>query len=454
MKFKITAVKRGTDESAVFVYNNETNELTTENGMSLVEQLPISRTLSSLGLGITDGKVTPKVLKVSLGLSCNYECEYCSQRFVPRSNDSSHSELESFIGGLDSWVLQAPERVEFWGGEPLVYIKTLKPLAEAMRLKYPETEFAIVTNGSLLTPEINGWLDRLGFVVGLSHDGPGQHVRGPDPLADLEKRAAILDLYHRLAPQGRMSFNAMLNRENVSRAEIARYFIELTNDRDVQIGEGGIVDAYDKGGLSTSLKSGEHIEYRRRAFMEISSGQAKNFDVIRKKLVGFVNAIRTKRPLSAMGQRCSMDRDDNIAVDLRGNILTCQNVSAVATSPNGESHKIGHVSELGAARLKTAIHWKDRADCPKCPVINLCAGACMFLDGELWEATCANAYSDNVPVLAAAIEFLTGFVPIYIDGNLPIDRKDVFGVIGGAAPATDQPSVPAPKVFPIRVVTA
>ncbi len=27
-------------------------------------------------------KVSPRVLKISLGLSCNYECEYCSQRFV------------------------------------------------------------------------------------------------------------------------------------------------------------------------------------------------------------------------------------------------------------------------------------------------------------------------------------------------------------------------------------
>jgi uncharacterized protein len=445
MKFTISATKRDNSERALFIYDNQSNELLHEDGRPVIEPVHAERAKSSLGLGIVAGKVSPKVLKISLGLSCNYECEYCSQRFVPRSNESNHSELESFMFGLDSWVSSPPDRIEFWGGEPLVYIKTLIPLAESLRLKYPRTEFAIVTNGSLLTSEINEWLDRLGFVVGLSHDGPGQHVRGPDPLEDVEKRAAILDLYRRLAPKGRMSFNAMMNRVNVSRAEVADFFITLTGDKDVQVGEGGIVDAYDEGGLATSLRSQDHADYRRRAFLEISSGQAKNFDNIRKKLVGFINAVRTKRPLSAMGQRCSMDRSDNVAVDLRGNVLTCQNVSAVAISPNGNLHKIGTVDSLESVNLKTAIHWKDRADCPSCPVVNLCGGACMFLDGPLWDVTCNNSYSDNIPIFAAAFEFMTGFVPVRIDGNFRDDRKDVF------APSVTPERTE--KKFPIPVVT-
>ncbi len=75
----------------------------------------------------------------------------------------------------------------------------------------------------------------------------------------------------------------------------------------------------------------------------------------------------------------------------------------------------------------------------------------MFLEGPLWDRSCDNAFSDAVPIFAAGIEFLTGLVPIYIDGPQRDDRKDIFGLL-----RTDQGDALSPftKRFPIRVVTA
>ena len=68
----------------------------------------------------------------------------------------------------------------------------------------------------------------------------------------------------------------------------------------------------------------------------------------------------------------------------------------------------------------------------------------MFLEGQLWEAGCDAAYSDNLIFFAAAIEFLTGCMPIFIDGDLPPDRKDIFGLAHATAVS------PGPrKVIPI-----
>ena len=50
----------------------------------------------------------------------------------------------------------------------------------------------------------------------------------------------------------------------------------------------------------------------------------------------------------------------------------------------------------------------------------------MFLSGPLWEASCNNAFSDNIVVFCNAIEFATGWVPQYIDGPQREDRKDIF----------------------------
>jgi uncharacterized protein len=230
--------------------------------------------------------------------------------------------------------------------------------------------------------------------------------------------------YPAVAPQRRISFNAMVNRANASRAAIQRFFIELTGDPSVPIGEGSFVDAYDEGGIAHSLRPDELHAYRKLAFHEIRTGQAANVQAVSSKTASFVNSIRSRRPASSLGQKCGMDKTDSIAVDLRGNVLTCQNVSAASTAPNGLPHRIGHVSDLGAVKLNTARHWSKREDCPSCPMLQICQGSCMFLEGPLWDRSCDNAFSDAVPIFAAGIEFLTGLVPFHIEGDLREDRKD------------------------------
>ena len=183
-KFIITAINPENAQFARFHYDNASSELTRESGESVVQAVEVAERADAPAVSRQTplGKTSPRVLKISLGLSCNYACEYCSQRFVARNAETNPEDVTGFMASLDSWVRSPPEAIEFWGGEPLVYIKTLRPLAEALRLKFPEARFSVITNGSLLNPQINQWLNELGFTVSISHDGPGQHVRGPDPL--------------------------------------------------------------------------------------------------------------------------------------------------------------------------------------------------------------------------------------------------------------------------------
>ena len=440
-------VRRPDGRLDTLLYNNQTSELLWGDGLPVVavsaREYDTAGVVSAQQPG---GKVSPRTLKVSLGLSCNYACSYCSQRFVPHAESSNPDDIEPFVTQLTDALIEPPERIEFWGGEPFVYWKTLKPLAERLRQLYPQASFNIITNGSLLDAEKNEWLDRMGFGVGLSHDGPGYHARGADPLDDPEKRAAIMDLYARLHPQGRISVNAMLHSDNRSRAHIQAWLQERFG-QDVRIGEGSFIDPYDDGGVAATLQTqSEHVSFRSQAFKELRAGAAANFAVAQQKIMDFVQSIRSARPASALGQKCGMDKADNIAVDLHGNVLTCQNVSAAATAPNGQPHGIGRLSNLQAVKLRTSTHWSKREDCASCPVLQLCRGSCMFLDGPLWDAGCDASYSDNVPFLAAAIEYLTGCFPFYIDGDFRAARKDILGVVHGV------PAAPAKRVIPIKQV--
>jgi uncharacterized protein len=373
-------------------------------------------------------------LKISLGLKCNYSCEYCVQRFVPHENENTTSKIESFLDKIyknfDFGLDGIGKEIQFWGGEPLLYWDTILPIAKSLKENFSKISFSIITNGSLLTKEKVDILDELGFSIAISHDGPGQSVRGPDPLEIPKIKEIWLYAYSKLRPNGRMSFSSMINVENSSRKKITDFFVELTNDPYVVIGEGELVTAYDEGGISMSLTEDNFKSYSLNAFKEIATQNINNFAIISNKITGFLSTLFNSTPSRVLGQKCGMDKENNIAVDLDGNVITCQNVSSIAIAPNKNSHKIGHIDDFDNIKLNTATHWSERKECSNCPVLQICKGSCMFLQEELWDISCNNSYYDNIPYFTSVIHHMTDYVPVYIDGDLPESRKDIFGFFG------------------------
>lgn len=463
MQFKIHA-KRITGEKQVFLYDNEKSLLTTETGFAFSADVTgapsYGRDSHAFGKDAPAKKTADvRLLKIQLGLSCNYSCDYCSQRFVERPKETSKKDIEEFMSKLNNLNFDEERgvKIELWGGEPLVYWKTVKPLVEALQEKFSswkkKPRYSMITNGSILTPEIAFWLMANDFFVAISHDGPGQATRGPDPFDEPEKKKLILDMWRQLHRQGRMSFNSMLTSTNYSRKEIYDWFVALTGDEDVKLGEGAMVDAYDDGGMANLLDTkAKHFAFRKKSFNDIYANDGNiGFNGIIQKIDNFTNSILTHTPASKVGQKCGMDMDDSIAVDLRGNILTCQNTSAEQMAPNGESHKIGHLSDVSSAKLSSATHWRNREHCSSCPVLHLCQGSCMFNEGDNWTATCATTYSDHVALFALSLEKVTGgFVPYLIEGgNLPLERADIWGDL------YEHPEAPpARKAFPVKVVAS
>lgn len=441
MIFNVDGYNPDTGETCKFLYDNETNTLSNSEGF--VWETPVKVEYDKIATVFSKDKPLKKsrkltTIKIQMGLSCNYSCDYCSQKFVERNNETSRKDIESFLSKLDNLEFDenAGLKIEFWGGEPLVYWKTLKPLAEALRERFSswgpnkEPKFTMITNGSILTKEICSWLYYMGFAVSISHDGPGQSSRGPDPFDDPEQKKVILDFYKTMRKANRISFNSMLTSTNTSRAAIKEWFVKVTGDPTVPLGEGTLVDAYDTDGIASSLNTRKkHFEFRKQAFNEIYSTEADiNNTGIISKIDMFINDLLTHKPSVSLSQKCGMDSDSVIAVDLHGNVITCQNVSAVEISKNGETHLGGTLDNYDNVAFTSAYHWSERKHCKECPVLHVCKGSCMFLDGEYWDASCANSYSDNVVLFALAIYKITGFIPSLINNeSLPLDRQDIWG---------------------------
>lgn len=362
----------------------------------------------------------PRVLKIQLGLKCNYSCQYCSQAHQPHDSQGSLEDVARFLDTLPGWLDGAPQRIEFWGGEPFVYWKTLKPLAEGLRARFPAAIFGIVTNGSLLDEEKIDWLDRMGFGIGVSHDGPAMKYRGPDPLADPQKRAMLKLAFDRLAPKGRLSFNAVLHRRNMSLAAVRAFLaekLEVPVD-SVPMCTEEVMLPYDAGGARLSLRNeDEGRAFMNAVFWEAVRGESMGVSTIRDKISTFFRQIAEARPLDSLGQKCGMDDPGRLAVDLKGNAITCQNMSA------DTKHRIGHVEAMQEIRLDTAYHWSVRAECQRCPLVALCQGACLFLEDDLWRQGCDNSYWHNLAMFAAALYWLTRLVLVEIEG--PARRPDL-----------------------------
>lgn len=364
--------------------------------------VPVSPEMPGLKTGV-------RRLKISMGFKCNYSCSYCSQafhRYVDKTRKPG--DIEAFIQKVAKLIPVEGKgrgtRIEFWGGEPFVYWPVFKPLAEGLRALYPESDFMTITNASLLDDEKIEWLDKTGFAVGISHDGPGYKFRGKDPLDDPEKRKRVVELLNRLAPKGKVSFNCVLSVPNPSLRGVYDHLEEVLGVTGFSLSSEGVTSQYEPAVAPLVPKDmGQMRALWRQVFEDACSEKMIRFSpTVKDTMTEFFLSLSRGRPAGGVGQKCGMDRPDHLAVDLDGNATTCQNVSANA------GHGIGSIDEPEKIRLTTAKHWSNFDNCRNCAVVQLCKGSCMYMDGEQRKPVCDGHFTFYFGLFAASLYVLTG----------------------------------------------
>jgi len=399
-------------ERSTLKYDPKLNQLTNEDGSDVFPQtvnlkykdFPV---ISPENPG-TKGVI--KTLKIQLGLKCNYSCQYCVQSsHIDSATNTNNDDATTFLDNLDKWIQVPPNKIELWGGEPFVYWSKLKILVPALRAKFPEATFIMHTNGSLLDDEKIDFIEAYDINICLSHDGPNQKYRGPDPLNDPKKAAAIHNLFRRRGPK--MSFNIVLHSKNYDLDAIANWFEERLPGANLSIE--GIVNVYDSYSLNNlgRFSKNDLLSLASNVMFGIVNHPYR-YKCLVAKMISFIQALKNRRPLVSLGQKCGMDRDDTISVDLEGNVTTCQNVGAEG------KHNIGNVDDYENIALNTSHHFSTREECMNCPVVQLCRGSCMFLEDDFFAQSCWNEYYFNLGILGAAIYSTTGNLLIGINGKI------------------------------------
>ena len=393
-------------------YNSHKNIMINEFGSLLIrkEQTIPYKSFHKVSPETPGRKGKISTLKIQLGLKCNYSCSYCLQSSeLPDANVTSNSDTRSFIDSISKWLTVPPKRIEFWGGEPFVYWSKLKILVPELRNMFPKAEFLIITNGSLLDEEKIQFICDYDILIGMSHDGPQQKYRGPDPFRDEKTFATIKSLMDRRP--GKVSFNIVLHAKNYDLEAIYNWFDEKFPNPNLTLE--GIVSTYDDYTLKNigQFTKQQYNELVNNVFYELTVKRTR-FKSLSMKLDSFIESLRQQIPINMLHQRCGMDKEDMIAVDLQGNVMTCQN-----TGSKG-NHKIGSVYDYENIKLDTSTHLSFREECTHCPVVQLCKGGCMYLQNDYFTQSCWNEYYYNLGVFKAALFFLTGRILIKLEGDI------------------------------------
>lgn len=114
-------------------------------------------------------------LNFMIGSACNWHCAYCIQgkdRGFDKKKDIN-AFIDKLLAFLDSRGITGFTRVQYWGGEPLLYFDTIKKLSEALK-DFPRhgAYDRLVTNGSLVNDEVIDWIREYNIYTNVSyHDG-------------------------------------------------------------------------------------------------------------------------------------------------------------------------------------------------------------------------------------------------------------------------------------------
>jgi len=163
-------------------------------------------------------------LYLQVAHECNMSCAYCYAS--GGSYGSGHGLMSRDTAAAAVELLLAHRRqgvalgINFDGGEPLLNRDVIGFTVELARRRAAEVgvdiRFAIGTNGTLLDPETNAWLTRLGVEIGLSIDGEAAvhdaHRRLRDGSATYEMIVANLDALRTDGHLGPMQARATLTR--------------------------------------------------------------------------------------------------------------------------------------------------------------------------------------------------------------------------------------------------
>lgn len=337
-----------------------------------------------------------------LGNSCNMNCAYCLQHPLvhkPLSREVN-PEIYDFLGE----VAQENTRtlhLQFYGGESLLYFRTIREVVEEIKRRKISMTFGIITNGRALTDEMVRFFHAHHFSVTISWDGP--HVlktRGYDVFSVPETRERILALEH-LCLSGVLSARAYPQEilqafQQISEEYSAIHGYQIAVNLDeimdtglpqkdlLEINYGRVEREMEELTLQFLEGFGKRVppeRYTKEAYIRQLFHSLKDFYLTGKG--------KWDRYTAACGNGLTV-----LNLDLEGNLYPCHNTSRKV----GSIHD-GYFTYLQHILAGDHTH-EHRKECLSCTALAFCQGGCKLVgDKARKESYCRLKRAVFTPVL-------------------------------------------------------
>lgn len=338
---------------------------------------------------------SPEVLKILLGDACNFRCKYCRQKIHNKKEKINYDVLNNFIKIIKKYLdLSNLKKVEFWGGEPLLYWEEIQFLKTKFLEINKDCILHLTTNGSLINKDIcKELISGPNYMIKLSHDGPGQFLRSQDPIK-LHKEE-IFKLKEELFPRDLFWINTVLTWNCMSPGKIVNYFKELFNDDNIKIMKIEPAIPYNEFSQKYTLQTDEQFaEFTSLFFNDlIQYNLEKNVFEYDELYKFFLHSQVRNIEYNFAEMKCIETQKKTLTLDYFGNIVPCQVY-------NKDDNLLGHISNINNINIINIDH-SDRINrCNECPVVSLCRGVCPFIkDKEIIEMNCKVRYHTYLTLL-------------------------------------------------------
>jgi len=330
-------------------------------------------------------------VSVILGMACNFACRYCYEGEMKATaaamTDDTVCQAVRFLVdwcrklGMERLVLS------FYGGEPLLYphlirrfATRLKPALAAEGIGFG---FTLVTNGSLLTPQLIEEFVSLGLLgIKPTIDGPAECHNQTRPYKNgAPSFTAIVDNLLAVCKLTRVDLGGNFTRDTWQR------FPELLDQLSVsglgpeQLGQVNFSAAMGV----TDLIANTGFTYGCASVNELWHAEA---------VVSLREAILSRGFKSAKvsASLCMADVDDALVIHHDGGLYKCPALIG------HKEYQAGDIWDgpLEVARVYAVGHWQRQAKCRQCRFLPLCLGGCRYAayqrHGDLSAVDCQYEY--------------------------------------------------------------
>lgn len=318
------------------------------------------------------GELNIKSIVLFMIQECNLRCTYCygeggeySHKGIINLDTAKKSVDFLFDNSKDKKIAMA-----FFGGEPLLNFGLIKDIVSYAKKKEEETgksiNFAITTNGTLLTDEITDFLIENKFTITISIDGCKE-------LHDVNRFYAngkgtydtVIKNTRRLVENAAVSARATITNTNF---DMVKNFYDLYKLGFKRVNMAPCTEMLDDDSFAKYTKSFESLlgEYDKM----LTEGKYKEVQAL-----GEINKKIQKVDMGGTATRFCGSLSSGLAIDVNGNIYPCHRLVGK------DEFLVGNVfegmDEEKYANLDADMLVSSHDKCSDCWAANLCGGGCI-----------------------------------------------------------------------------